>query len=162
LSRYRSGAVRQARRDSLDEEPRMAAQFRHLALNADDVQRAKGFYEGVFGWRFEPWGPPDYYQATNAGDGVIAALQHRRELKRGVRMAGFEATLAVPDLDAAIAAIEAAGGRMVSRAFYIEGVGRLAYFEDPEGNIVGVMQYDAGELGRIAGGDAADAGGGPA
>jgi hypothetical protein len=128
----------------------MAAKFRHLALNADDVQRAKAFYESVFGWRLEPWGPPDYYQARNAADGMIAALQHRRELKSGVRMAGFEATLAVDDLDATIAAIEAAGGRMLSRPIYIETVGRLAYFEDTEGNLVGVMQYDADEASRIA------------
>jgi hypothetical protein len=128
-----------------------AAKFHHLALNADDVQRAKAFYETVFGWRLEPWGPPDYYQAFNAGDGVIAALQHRRELKPGVRMAGFEATLAVESLDAAIAAIEAAGGRILAPPFYIQDVGRLAYFEDTEGNFVGVMQYDRPELDRIAG-----------
>jgi len=128
----------------------MAAPIRHLALNADDVQRAKAFYETVFGWRFEPWGPPEYYQAAGAGDGLIAALQQRRELKPGVRMVGFEATVAVENLDAALAAIEAAGGRLVSTPFYIEGVGRLAYFEDTEGNLVGVMQYDRPEEERIA------------
>jgi uncharacterized protein len=127
----------------------MAAKFRHLALNADDVQRAKAFYETVFGWTFEPWGPPNYYQARNAADGAIAALQARRELKGGARMRGFEATVDVPHLDAAIAAITAAGGRMLSPPIYIEGVGRLAYFEDTEGNFVGVMQYDAPELRRI-------------
>ena len=127
----------------------MPAKFRHLALNADDVQRAKTFYETVFGWRFDPRGPPDYYQALNAGDGVIAALQHRRELKPGTRMAGFEATMAVEDLDAAMAAIEAAGGRVLAPPIYIEDVGRLAYFEDTEGNLVGAMQYDAPELSRI-------------
>jgi hypothetical protein len=132
----------------------MPAKFRHLALNADDVQRAKGFYETVFGWRFEPWGPPDYYQARNVCDGAIAALQHRRELKAGTRMAGFEATLDVENLDAAMAAIEAAGGRMLSPPIYIEEVGRLAYFEDTEGNLVGVMQYDAPEQGRIETGGA--------
>jgi predicted enzyme related to lactoylglutathione lyase len=129
----------------------MAAKFRHLALNADDVQRAKAFYETVFGWRFEPWGPPEYYQATGAADGVITALQHRRELKPGVRMAGFEATMAVDDLDVSMAAIEAAGGRVLAPPFYIDGVGRLAYFEDTEGNFVGVMQYDPSEQERIAG-----------
>ncbi|HEY1425403.1 MAG TPA: VOC family protein [Caulobacteraceae bacterium] len=129
----------------------MVARFRHLALNADDVQRAKAFYETVFGWRFEPWGPPDYYQASNAAEGVIAALQQRRELKSGVRMAGFEATMAVEDLDATLRTIEAAGGRTLAPPFYIEEVGRLAYFEDPEGNLVGVMQYDLPEEERIAG-----------
>ncbi|HVM99497.1 MAG TPA: VOC family protein [Caulobacteraceae bacterium] len=134
----------------------MSARFRHLALNADDLPRAKSFYETVFGWRLEPWGPPEYYQAFNAADGAIAALQHRRELKPGVRMAGFEASLGVEDLDATMAAIEAAGGRMLARPTYIEGVGRLAYFEDSEGNLLGVIQYDADELRRIRGAGASD------
>jgi predicted enzyme related to lactoylglutathione lyase len=122
----------------------MAAKFRHLALNADDVPRAKAFYETVFGWRFDPWGPPNYYQVKNANDGLLGALQERRELKPGVRMAGIEATMGVEDLTATLATVEAAGGKLVSRPIYIEGVGRLAYFEDTEGNLVGAMQYDPG------------------
>ena len=135
----------------------MPAKFRHLALNADDVERAKAFYETVFGWRLEPWGPPEYYQASNAGDGAIAALQHRRELKPGVPMVGFEVTMAVDNLDATMATIETAGGRILGPPFYIEDVGRLAYFEDTEGNLVGIMQYDRSEAERLAG-----AGGGAA
>jgi hypothetical protein len=122
----------------------MPAKLRHLAINADDVQRAKGFYESVFGWRFEPWGPPDYYQVNNAGEGFRGALQERRELKPGAKMLGFEATLGVKDIQATIAVVEAAGGRILTRPFYIEGVGRLVYFEDTEGNLVGAMQYDKG------------------
>jgi predicted enzyme related to lactoylglutathione lyase len=128
----------------------MAAKFRHLALNADNVQRAKAFYESVFGWTFEPWGPPDYYQVKNAGGGLIGALQGRRELKPGAKMLGFEATMGVEDLAVTIAAVEASGGKAVTAPIYIEGVGRLVYFEDPEGNLVGVMQYDAPELQRIS------------
>ncbi len=59
-------------------------------------------------------------------------------------MLGFEATMAVDDIAATIAAVEAAGGRVLRPAIYIEGVGRLIYFEDTEGNLVGAMQYDAG------------------
>ncbi len=119
----------------------MTAAIRHLALNADDVQRAKAFYERVFGWKLEPWGPPDYYQAADA-HGVITALHGRRELTPGAKMLGFEATLAVDDLDETMAAIEAAGGKIATRPFYIEGVGRLVYFADTEGNLVGAMKYD--------------------
>ncbi|HLZ82789.1 MAG TPA: VOC family protein [Caulobacteraceae bacterium] len=122
----------------------MPARLRHVAINADDVQRAKAFYETVFGWRFEPWGPPDFYQVKNAGEGFLGALQHRRELKPGAKMLGFEATMGVEDIQATIAAVEAAGGRILTRPYYIEGVGKLVYFEDPEGNFVGVMQYDKG------------------
>ena len=119
----------------------MPAPLRHFAINADDVQRAKRFYEGVFGWTFDPWGPPDFYLIGAAGVG--GALQGRRELVPGVRMAGFEATMGVDDIDATIAAIQAAGGKIVMQPYRIEGVGELIYFEDTEGNLVGAMKYDA-------------------
>jgi predicted enzyme related to lactoylglutathione lyase len=34
----------------------------HFAINADDVPRARRFYEHVFGWKFNAWGPPGFYQ----------------------------------------------------------------------------------------------------
>ena len=122
----------------------MPATFRHFAINADDVPRAKRFYEEVLGWRFDPWGPPDYYQINNAGEGVLGALQGRRELKAGVRSASYEVTLGVEDLKATIAAVEANGGRILMPPYRIEGVGELIYFEDTEGNFVGAMQYEPG------------------
>jgi uncharacterized protein len=122
----------------------MAAAFRHFAINADDVQRAKRFYEGVFGWAFDAWGPPDFYQVKNAGSGVLGALQGRREIAPGARMLGFEATMGVKDLKATIAAIETGGGKIVMQPYRIEGVGELIWFEDTEGNLVGAMQYEPG------------------
>jgi uncharacterized protein len=120
----------------------MPATFCHFAINADDVQRAKAFYERVLSWRFDPWGPPNFYQVKNAGSGVLGALQERRELVPGVRMAGYEATLGVEDLKATVAAIEASGGKIVMPPYRIDGVGELIYFEDTEGNLVGAMQYE--------------------
>ena len=122
----------------------MSATFRHFAINADNVQRAKRFYETVFDWRFDPWGPPNFYQIKNAGQGLFGALQGRRELVPGVRMAGYEASFGVEDLKATIAAVEASGGKIVMPPYRIEGVGELIYFEDTEGNLVGAMQYDPG------------------
>jgi len=122
----------------------MPATLRHFAINADDVQRAKRFYEGVFGWTFDPWGPPDFYQIKNAGSGFLGALQGRRELEPGATMRGFEVTMGVENLAATIAAIEANGGKLVMPPFRIEGVGELVFFRDPEGNLVGAMQYDPG------------------
>jgi predicted enzyme related to lactoylglutathione lyase len=125
----------------------MPAKVCHFAINADDVGRAKSFYEGVFGWTFDPWGPPDFYQVKNAGHGLLGALQGRRELAPGVRMAGYEVTAGVEDLKATIAAVEAAGGKIIMQPYKIEGVGELIYFEDTEGNLVGAMQYEPGVLG---------------
>jgi predicted enzyme related to lactoylglutathione lyase len=120
----------------------MTATFRHFAINADDVQRAKHFYEDVFDWRFDPWGPPDYYQVNNAGAGLKGALQERRQM--GAAGRGLETTFGVDDLKATIAAIEAGGGKVVMPPYRMEGVGELIYFQDTEGNIVGAMQYDPG------------------
>jgi uncharacterized protein len=120
----------------------MPAPVRHFAINADNLQRAKGFYEAVFGWRFEPWGPPDFYLLRGAGVG--GALHGRREIAPGARMLGFEVTMGVDDIDATVAAVEAAGGKIVMPPYHIETVGTLIWFEDTEGNLVGAMKYDPG------------------
>jgi predicted enzyme related to lactoylglutathione lyase len=112
----------------------------HFAINCGDVARAKDFYEGVFGWKFAPWGPPDFYNTQDAG--VMAALQKRRELVPG-KAIGFECTIGVPDIDTAIAAILASGGRIVMNKATIPTVGTLVFFEDTEGNIAGAMQYES-------------------
>lgn len=119
----------------------MPATFRHFAINASDVQRAKAFYEAAFGWTFKPWGPPNFYQIWNAGDGLLGALHARREIVPGKPMFGFEATVQVDDIRATLKAVEAAGGHALTQPYLIEGVGEIAYFEDCEGNVCGVGQY---------------------
>jgi predicted enzyme related to lactoylglutathione lyase len=122
----------------------MSTKLRHFAINADNVQRAKSFYENSLGFEFNPWGPPNFYQVKNVGDGLIGALQERRELVSGKTANTFETTLGVDDLKLSIAAIEANGGKIVMPPFHIQGVGELAYFEDTEGNVCGIMQYESG------------------
>jgi len=118
----------------------MPARVRHFAIHADDVRRARRFYEAVFDWRFEPWGPPDFYQVR--GVGLMGALQQRHEPLAGTGMRGFEITIGVDDLEASIEKVRAHGGRVEDAPFRIEGVGDLVFIEDTEGNRVGVMQYD--------------------
>jgi predicted enzyme related to lactoylglutathione lyase len=120
---------------------------RHFAINADDMERARTFYGKVFGWRFEPWGPPGFFM-INAGDKdgahPFGSLQQRRELVKGRRMTGFECTIAVEkDVDKVAVAVKANGGKVVMEKATIPGVGDLIFFEDPEGNLAGAMRYDA-------------------
>ena len=122
----------------------MPATFRHFAINADDVPRVKRFYEGVFGWTFNPWGPPGFYQTRDAGDGLLGALQGRRDLAPGLKLNALENSFGVEDLAATIAAIEAGGGKILMPRVRIEGVGDLVFFQDTEGNVLGAMQYDKG------------------
>jgi predicted enzyme related to lactoylglutathione lyase len=115
-----------------------------FAINADDVPRARRFYETVFGWSFEPWGPPNFYLIETGKEQVEVrgGLQERRELAPGQKMVGFECTISVANIDQAIRAIEANGGRIAAPKFHIPTVGTVAYFFDTEGNVVGLIQQE--------------------
>jgi len=142
----------------------MSNDIRHFAINADDVERARRFYEKVFGWRTEPYGPPKFYRiftgsgseepsrsaggaadpAAHLGLGSLCqgALQGRRELLKGQKMIGFECTIGVEDVDKIAKAVVANGGRIVMEKTTLLGIGDLIFFEDTEGNVAGAMRYD--------------------
>ena len=123
----------------------MPNNVKHFSINADDVPRARRFYEKAFGWKFEPWGPPNFYlikTGTDEEPGLEGALQGRREIVAGKPMFGFECTLGVHSIDETLAAVEENGGKIVMPKFHIPTVGTLIFFEDTEGNVVGAMQYE--------------------
>jgi len=131
---------------------RPAANIAHFAINADDPDRARRFYERVFGWRFEAWGPPNFFLAhtgTEREPGIRGALQKRRELIPRQRTIGYECTISVADVDAVAAAVVANGGTILIPRTLIPTVGHLIFFRDPEGNVAGAMQYDPNAVDEI-------------
>ena len=121
----------------------MSSNLAFFAVHADDLSRARHFYEGVFGWKFQPWGPPGFFLiATGDKDdpGIQGALQQRHEIVPGQRINGYECTIAVSDVDATAAAVTAHGGKIVLPKCEIPTVGWLIKIQDPEGNIVCVKQ----------------------
>jgi predicted enzyme related to lactoylglutathione lyase len=123
----------------------VAANLTHFAVNADDIESARRFYESVLGWRFHAWGPPGFFQietGDETAEGVLGALQQRRELVPGARTIGFECTFGVDDVDRVAAAVVANGGRLLMEKTTITGVGDLIWFEDPAGNVAGAMRYE--------------------
>ncbi len=117
----------------------------HFAIHADDCLRAKRFYEEAFNWTFEPWGPPGFWLIRTGPDAILGALQERREPLSGAGCRGFECTIAVEDVSAIQAKIEAAGGTITMPPMELETVGTLLMFLDTEGNTVGAMQYEPGK-----------------
>jgi predicted enzyme related to lactoylglutathione lyase len=120
----------------------------HFAIHADDVDRARAFYEGVFDWRFEAWGPPGFYRIHSGSEddpGIEGALHARQEPLTGTGMRGYECTVSVEDLGSIKDAVQRHGGTILMDEFEIPTVGTLIHIQDTEGNIVGAMRYDASE-----------------
>lgn len=117
----------------------------HFAIHADDVERARRFYEAVFGWRFEEWGPPGFYNITTGDDdrpGIHGALHGRDEPLTGHGTRGFTCTVAVEDLAAIREKVIANGGTITYDEVEIPTVGTLTQFVDTEGNEVATMVYE--------------------
>ncbi|MDL5157535.1 VOC family protein [Actinomycetospora termitidis] len=128
----------------MTETPR-AGTVAHIAINADDLDASRAFYEAVLDWRFTPWGPPEFFHVQGpdgSSPGVLGALQRRRTFDDGT-MAPIEVTVAVDDVAACCAAARASGGRVLMEATVISGVGELAFVADPGGTPIGLMRYDA-------------------
>lgn len=112
----------------------------HMAINSDDVEATRAFYESVCGWHFEAWGPPGFHRAELPG-GFTVAIQERRELIPGTPTIGAEPTVTVDDVAACVERAEAAGGEVLMPPTRIEGVGAVAFVADPSGNPIGFMQH---------------------
>ena len=123
----------------------MANNVVHFAIHADDVERARRFYEAVFGWRFEAWGPPGFYNVDTGTDdhpGIHGALHERSEPLDGTGMRGFSCTVAVDDLAAISARVMANGGSIRHPEMAIPTVGTHIGFLDTEGNEFAAMVYE--------------------
>jgi hypothetical protein len=116
----------------------------HFEIPADDVERAKGFYEKVFGWKIEKWeGPMDYWMVMT-GEGAPGINGGMAKGEGPVR--SVVNTIDVASVDQAIADIQANGGEIVMPKMEVPGVGWMAYFKDTEGNMFGVMQSVPGAM----------------
>ncbi len=120
----------------------------HFDIRADDLATTRRFYERVFGWTFEAWGPPDFYMIwtgePHAPGEVHGSLSRRNEPRSGSQTHGWECTVAVQDVGSIKHAILANGGKILLDEYEIVGVGRLIQFADPDGNVACAMQYDSG------------------
>ena len=116
----------------------------HFAIYAGDMERASAFYQKVFGWSLQAYGPPGFKQIAieeNGGQQVIGALQSFDYLPVPERIHAFECSIAVDNIDEAARAVEQAGGKIVMEKTEIPQVGWLIKFKDTEDNLACAVQY---------------------
>ncbi len=107
----------------------------YIEISVSDVARAREFYGQAFGWRFNDYGPEYAGIQTADGSGEVGGLGVGRDSGPG----GVVALLRSDDLDASLAAVEAAGGSIVEAPYDYPG-GRRCIFGDLDGNVLGVYQ----------------------
>ena len=125
----------------------MANQLAHFAIHADDLDRARKFYGGVFGWTFQGYGGPmtDFCQIQDGAGKALAplgAMQSRRFNSAPQPVIGYECSIVVDDVDVIACAVEANGGKIVMQKAAIPGVGWIVKFLDTEGNLACAVRYD--------------------
>lgn len=109
----------------------------HFEISADDMDRAKAFYESVFDWTFNKFdGPQEYYfVATGEGPGIDGGM-----FRRQGPMVGHINSVSVDDIDACCERIKAAGGEIVVEKMPIGDTLFIAYAKDLEGSLFGLHQ----------------------
>ena len=108
------------------------ARLNYLELPTRDIAAAKAFYAAAFGWGFTDFGPS--YAATTSGDTDVGFQGDAAEAT-----AAALPVIEVDDLEAAEAAVRAAGGRITRAIFAFPG-GRRFHFVDPDGHELAAMQ----------------------
>lgn len=121
----------------------------HFEIPADDLARARRFYEEVFGWGTMEFSIPGMtYVGLHTGPvdeknmwkepGFINGGMFQRNPQFPLR--GPTVAVTVEDIQAALTKVKAAGGTVMMDVMRIADMGLYAYVQDTEGNIIGVWQ----------------------
>jgi predicted enzyme related to lactoylglutathione lyase len=122
----------------------------HFEMPFDDRERIAKFYQSAFGWKIQMLGAEmgNYVLATTAEPGGPG----RPGAAAGAINGGFygrnpewpaqhpSVVIAVEDIQASMAKVAAAGGKVLGDPMTIPGVGRYVSFFDTEGNRVSMLQ----------------------
>ena len=121
----------------------------HFEIHASDPERVQHFYRKLFGWQFQKWeGPMEDWLVTTGPDaepGINGGLLRRQGPPASERQVvnAYVCTVGVDSVNEALGAAGELGGTVAVPRMLVPGMGWLAYVKDPDGNIVGIMQFDS-------------------
>jgi predicted enzyme related to lactoylglutathione lyase len=115
-----------------------------VAIAAHDLARSAAFYSKLFAWRLVPFSN----QLTAAIPPAGPSVSLLSDVPHGAQ--GTVPFVGVPDVDAALARVVAAGGVIERAPWEVPPVGRFARFRDPSGTVYGLTSaVPAGGLPRL-------------
>ncbi len=112
----------------------------HFEIPADDIERAKKFYSGLFGWQFStPPGFDDYWvfdtgdPAQDAGGGILS---------RQAAGQGIVHYIQVESVDKYVTRAQELGAQVLLPRSPVPGMGWFAQLLDTEGNCFAIWESD--------------------
>ena len=115
-------------------------------LITEDLETARSFYGGLFGWTFEESTGTrgESYLLARKDDMLVAGLLAYAAPADDNNYSRWLPYISVDDVDAATDRAIAAGGRVVANARNV-GTGRVAAIIDPQGAVVGLARSSIGD-----------------
>ena len=119
----------------------------HFDISADDVQRARKFYEKLFGWKIYkyPHSTEEYFYVEttkpNGEQGLSGGISKRE--KPNHKITNY---IEVDSIDDSLIQVKRFGGKIIEPKAEIPTVGFMARCEDTEGNIFGLLEVEENVL----------------
>lgn len=110
----------------------------HFEVPADDPERAKKFYESVFGWKIDYMKDYDYYSIVTkekGEEGINGGMMKRKD--KGQPFMNY---ITVSSIDRFLEAVKENGGQIAMGKQAIGDMGAIAAFLDTEGNLIGLHE----------------------
>lgn len=121
----------------------------HFEIPADDLKRARAFYEKSFGWKTMDFPMPSgEYVGLHTGPVDKKNMwKEKGFINGGMFKRGGEFPITAPtvavivaDIDESLKKVKTSGGKIVMEKKEMMGMGFYAYIQDTENNIIGVWQ----------------------
>lgn len=114
----------------------------HFDIGTDNLERAKKFYEALFGWKIKVIeGFKDYYEIETADLNGVKSIGGGLTKRQEQQQTGITNFIGVELLDEFVSRVNSLGGKVQSK-HVIPGYGYIAMCIDTENNQFGLFQDD--------------------
>lgn len=111
----------------------------HIEISAKDREESGRFYHNLFGWEIKQMPEMDYATFITGDGSPGGGLNPVGEHNQAGTVMVYVNT---DDIQDTLQKVEALGGQIVQPPQEIPGVGLFAYFKDPTGNTLALLQPD--------------------
>ena len=108
----------------------------HVEFTSGNPERARSFFNGVFGWKFTDM-PQLSYMLYDTGPGGIGGGMCKAEAGQHPHVVNY---ILVDEIEPTLEKIERHGGKTVRPKTEVPGAGWLALFSDPDGIVHGLWK----------------------